>query len=379
MAVMQAAPVYAATKKTCYVANNGEDTFTCGTKAQPCRSINFAFACTMPAGIVAVGPGIYGDINGSGTVGDLPGEEPTLPSSGCMIDILWPLTLVSTDGAGSTVLDTGGDPAARAAVCIRTADASGAVFGKLNKGFTIRNSLGTGPGDVGGTGLDLEEADGVKVEGNIAIGTRSGMSIGFQIGGRNATLKNNIASDWEGGFYVISEGVVLTGNLAKGNTGMGGEGGFRLDGLSGAVVTKNSAIANGAAGFELWLYPSETFTFSKNTALGNARGLQINANTSSGPVSVAITKNNFFGNGDLTGLSAPYGPNCGLVVRNDAVANPVTVNAAGNFWGAATGPGPNPADAAGGADCSWDSGGGITLTTVPVATAKIPLYPPKMK
>ena len=184
-------------------------------------------------------------------------------------------------------------------------------------------------------------------------------------------MKSNIASDWEVGFFVgPREGLVLTGNLARRNTGVGGGGAFDLVyPLSGGVVTKNTAIANWSPGFQIW-DASVAFTFSKNTALGNDIGVEVRALGGA----VTLSKNNLFGNGDRGA-----GANCGLYIDNVSGSAPLTVNATGNFWGAATGPGANPADLAGGAGCSWDSGGGITLTTAPVATTKQPLYPPKMK
>jgi len=366
IAAMPAAPASGAAAKW-YAANNGLDTSPC-TTSMPCRSITRALTMAAPGDTIEVGPGIYGDIDGSGTLGDFPGEE---TSAGCMISITSRVTILSKDGAGSTVLDG----AAMAVVCITTAGASGTVFGKLNKGFTIRNSAGTGPHDIGGTGLSLDGADGVKVEGNIAIGTQSGMSMGFAVAGstltKGATFKSNIASDWETGFFVgPTEGLVLTGNLATRNAGgIGIMAAFELQyPLTGGVVTKNSAIANLGPGFDIWDV-SVPFTFSKNTALGNDTGVYVK-----GPGAVTLSTNNLFGNGDRGA-----GANCGLYLDNRSGSAPLTVNGSGNFWGAAAGPGANPADLAGGVGCSSDAGGGITLTTTPVAAAKFPLYPPKMK
>jgi hypothetical protein len=66
----------------------------------------------------------------------------------------------------------------------------------------------------------------------------------------------------------------------------------------------------------------------RNTAAGNLRfGIDIN-----GPTPVTLTQNNIYGN-DTTGA------NCGLANLTDAA-----IDASNNFWGAASGPGPNPAD-----------------------------------
>jgi len=360
IAAMPAAPAQAATS---YVANNGLDTSPC-TKSMPCRSITRALGMAAPGDTVEVGPGIYGDIDGSGTVGDFAGEEIPAPSY-CMIDITFPVTLVSKDGAGSTVLDAGGSGLTK--VCIRTAGASGAVFGKLNKGFTVRNGWGGG--------VDLSDAAGVKVQGNVVEG---GGYDCFDLFNTNAaTVKNNIATNcrsggMRSGFYLQdTTGTVLTGNLANAS-----DTGFLVNGNSGTVVTKNVAVGN-LVGFEIVGDETEMpVTASNNTAAGNLRwGLDLMFSGSAGPGSVTLTKNNFFGNGEQA--FGPFPPNCGLVVVNGGLTG-VTVNASGNFWGAATGPGPNPADMAGGS-CNQDLGSGITLTTTPVATTKLPLYPPKMK
>jgi hypothetical protein len=53
----------------------------------------------------------------------------------------------------------------------------------------------------------------------------------------------------------------------------------------------------------------------------------------------------------------------------------LTVNADGNYWGAASGPGGNPADAAGGS-CS---AGAVTLNLAEWATKEIKVAPPVVK
>ena len=357
MAAIQAAPAQAA---TWYAANNGLDTSPC-TKTVPCRSITRALAVASPGDTIQVGAGVYGDLDGSGTVGDAPGEE---TSAGCMISIAQRVTIVSKDGARSTVLDAGGDSAVHSVVCIQGAGTNGTVFGKLGKGFTLTGS--TLGGIIGGAGLTVSANDGVRVEGNWAT-NNAGFGFALLPAPTNTTLKSNIASDnGMSGVFGQADGLVLTGNLARNNSGSG----FEIYSSASAVITKNVAVGNLAPGFRL--YSPGTATVSKNTAVGNQIGLHVIAHGA-----VTLSSNNLFGNGD--GVLPPSGPNCGLFLQNDDAVNPLTVNASGNFWGAATGPGANPADLAGGTGCSSDAGGGMTLTTAPVATAKLPLYPPKMK
>ena len=89
-AAVQATPTQAATY---YVANNGLDSSPC-TKTMPCRSITRALTVTPAGSKIEVGPGIYGDIDHSGTVGDFPGEEQPA-SSGCPISVTSRVTIVS--------------------------------------------------------------------------------------------------------------------------------------------------------------------------------------------------------------------------------------------------------------------------------------------
>src|SRR5262249_14049499 len=69
---------------TVYVANHGIGGAACGAKTSPCRSIDHAVNTIASDGdTVIVGPGTYGDLDGSGTLGDSPGEE--TGGFGCMV------------------------------------------------------------------------------------------------------------------------------------------------------------------------------------------------------------------------------------------------------------------------------------------------------
>jgi hypothetical protein len=91
---------------TLYVANNGLDGSNCGTKTNPCRSIDEGIANAAAGDSVVVGPGRYGDLNPNGILGE-PGEEnPALvaPGWGC-VGLEKSVSVVSSDGAASTVID----------------------------------------------------------------------------------------------------------------------------------------------------------------------------------------------------------------------------------------------------------------------------------
>ncbi len=85
----------------------------------------------------------------------------------------------------------------------------------------------------------------------------------------------------------------------------------------------------------------------RNAVVGNP-GLGISAQTNT----VTISENNIFGNHSIANV---LGTNCGLVSQTG-----LSVSAPNNFWGAASGPGPDPADAV------CDVSG--TTTVDPVAT-----------
>jgi hypothetical protein len=118
--------------QTWRVENYGVDSSTCGMSAAPCRSITQAIANSSGGDIISVGPGRYGDLDGDGTLGNIPGEEVGC-GGGCLIDVRKRLTIRSTHGAGVTVLDAG-----RASlpdgVALLT---DGVVFGQQGSGFTI--------------------------------------------------------------------------------------------------------------------------------------------------------------------------------------------------------------------------------------------------
>ncbi|MBI3459572.1 hypothetical protein HY009_01370, partial [Candidatus Acetothermia bacterium] len=140
--------------------------------------------------------------------------------------------------------------------------------------------------------------------------------------GSGHVLSGNVASANGGGFSFLGKGHVLTGNLASAN----GTQGFAFIG-SGHVLTGNAALGNRGPGIAI------------NDAIVE---------------SATITKNNLFGNN-----SSNFGgfTNCGLLNRS---GDPI--NASDNFWGAASGPGSDPADNV------CNSGAGSTTTVAPPAT-----------
>ena len=124
--------------------------------------------------------------------------------------------------------------------------------------------------------------------------------------------------------------------------------GINVRGASGA--TGNIVSGNG-----IGVFVSGAARVVGNAASGNSdTGINV-----LGPFTGTATGNNIFGNGG--------GGNCGL--DNEAAAGLVATN---NYWGASTGPGPNPADAV----CNADGG---TTTASPFATrpfiVRVPIRP----
>src|SRR5438477_644844 len=132
--------VSAAYGNTLHVANNGVDSGGCGSSSSPCRSITRAIVNARVSGIagdtILVGPGVYGDLNRNGTLGDSAGEEVPSAGCGCMLSINWPVILESTDGAAATVIDASTVGAGENVLII----ANDVEFGRPDHGFLVTNA-----------------------------------------------------------------------------------------------------------------------------------------------------------------------------------------------------------------------------------------------
>jgi hypothetical protein len=299
---------------TFHVANNGVDAAGCGTSAHPCRSISKAEASASYGDTILVGPGVYGDLNHDGVLGNSPGEETGSPNCSCMIWINESGKVISTGGAEATILDA---RTLNLSANVQIA-APNIVFGAAGKGFTI-----TGTGTTvykgyyygiyisGGTGIAVagnqvlgfgaqedsygnplfavgvmvsSDASQVQIQGNQVIGWAYEGIIGAP---QTTISKNTVALNGDGG--IVTEGANATGNIVAGNyTGMSM--------FSGGTVSGNAILGN----YHYGIYASDI--------LGTAE------------------QNNIFGNG------------CGVYAQT------ADLNAENNYWGAATGPGLSPAN-----------------------------------
>jgi len=317
-----------------YVANNGTDSGTCGaTAASPCRSITQAIANASAGSQIIVGPGVYGDIDGDGVFTPDSGDE--TPSGQFMIEVSKKVTIVSRDGAASTVIrfsDAGGT--LKFAIAI---EADSVTLGKKNKGFTV---LGNGTSTCTSAILAGNLSGGVSrttIEGNITLNCNDGIldlvdtgatieynraagnAFGIVMAGGSGTMSNNAVSSNGTGIEATGGTYRVTKNAVAGSSDPSGSG-MSLD--AGDTVTKNSITGSGGAGIITTAAPA------------------------------VLTANSIFGNG----LAAGAAHNCGLNNTSGA-----TITATGNYWGAATGPGADPADAT----C------GDPVTATPAAPAEV--------
>jgi hypothetical protein len=281
------------------------------------------------------------------------GEEQAEAGGGCfcMIKVDKPLSIESRDGANATVLDANDTGVGVVAIF-----SSGAVFGKKKKGFTLTggddgSGLATG-NDTTGITIAANVATGNRfsgffvhgnghlVTGNVAERNADGFSLrggghvvsgnvarahsdhGYDVRGAGHRFSANVASaNSEHGFNVLDSGHTLNGNVASAN----GESGFEVGG-SGISFTGNSAHANHGAGFSLL---GTQLRLTGNSIVANrSNGIFIGAFAGD----VQITKSNIFGN------SLPDNGSFGVF---NAAGQ---IQATDNFWGAATGPGSDPAD-----------------------------------
>jgi hypothetical protein len=262
---------------------------------------------------IIVGPGRYGDLDRDGVFNE-PGEEAGRAANyfPAMILVDKRLTIESRDGAGATILDGFDDGFSVVAII-----ADGAVFGKPNKGFTLTN------GGSAGTGLRVA-ANGVTVAGNIAVANLGG---GFHMNGSDHDFHDNkaIANEGTGASFAglpftVGARVSVHSNLSAHN----GCNGFYFYRLIAVDFRKNLAVGNALNGLET--DDDTDMTVAQGSFVANGRFGLLLRDTAS------IERANVYGN-----LGDAAFPNCGLRhLGTGSIANV--------FFGAATGPGPDPAD-----------------------------------
>ena len=328
-------PVSAAHARTLYVATTATDSATCGP-VLPCRSISRAIANALAHDTIIVRPGLYGDLNHNGVLGE-PGEEPGSPSCACMLWVNKPVVLISSEGAAATVIDARSVDVWRNVVIT-----AGGEFGRPGRGFTVTHTR-RAPDNYG----IVIDADGLQVRGNQIVSSssfsnaESTAEVGIvAVGAGSVVIEGNQATGWRGkGIEVAGSGKTVRRNQLSLNTV-----GIKADGVN--TVTYNVATGNNVG---VQLLGATTAT--RNATSGGLIGFEV-----MGGFTGTVEENNLFGNSV-----------CGLANRLSLLLAPH------NFWGAATGPGPDPADTV----CNLNSGGGVTLTA-PVTTRAYVITAPIM-
>lgn len=299
----------AASANTLFVAQAGADGPACGAQDRPCRSISRAITNASDGDMIVVGPGFYGDIDGDGVLSATSGDE--MPGAVGLIAVAKSLAIVSSAGADSTVIYHD-SPTVPFGVDL---EAAGVRFGAVGGGFTVRGNGANCSAAIRGVGANS------TIEGNVLTGCFRGADLS---GAAVVLSQNEARGNVESGFVTRSAGAIVRGNRAISN----GFTGFVTEGDSWQM-TGNASISNSGDGATV----DGNGTFNGNAMIGNAKtGLGVNGFLVAGHVNLTITANSFYGNRALGG-------NCGIFNNTFTV-----LNAPGNFWGLATGPGADPAD-----------------------------------
>jgi hypothetical protein len=366
-----------------WVSNRGIDTPSCGnTTDNACRSISQAIENAVEGEVIAVLAGHYGDLNADGDLDD-PGEEhlqPTAPASAIYVSKR--VTVMSKGGAEQTVIDIPQlvNPSVPEQLAVYI-DAAGAVFGTPGHGFTIKGGSTTGQVQlrayapnfqvsgniiVGGVFQLIPSQGQTLISDNTAVGGEGYNVFIFRLGvqPRIVTLRDNKAIGTA--FVIDGDEVQVIHNKATGSD----KPGFLLIGAS--IVAKDNFASDNAIGFMVGTIGAEgpLMLLTGNSAIGN-RGPGILVGYEA---RVGIHGNNFYSN-DTNGASnviPPHtGTNCGVFRLTQPAQYPV-VDATGNYWGSARGPGADPADNTGfDAGCDADR----KLVFKPWATAPFPITP----
>jgi len=188
LAVALATPVRAGTP-TLHVSMMGTDTPECGDKRSPCRTISQAVQNAPDGALVVVGPGRYGDLNADGVLSADPevGEEDPVPcgSASCTVRLTKPVTVISSDGPGATVIDAGTKLLTGVLVT-----SNGAQLGREGQGFTIAGAKAEAV---------TVRAGSVRIEGNIVSGNAA-HSVLLDVGLASVVHRGGRArrAEWDG-------------------------------------------------------------------------------------------------------------------------------------------------------------------------------------
>lgn len=281
---------------TLHVANNGIDSSTCGTSTAPCRSIGQAITNASAGDTIIVGPGSYGDLSENEDYLK-PGEEPGGAACGStrgVVCIDKPLTIESSHGAQATLVS---NPLGVEIL------ASGVVFGRIDRGLTVTGGLLRLAPTTSGNSLTGNSFHRVEIDGS------------------GHTFSHNT---FEGAWLFFgqltvsgSDHIVQNNALVRAGAGVFGA---RIS------VTDNRFVFSSVD-----IQPTASDVIVEGNSFLGASGYAVSVMTGT----VRINGNNIFGNA----VADDFPLDCAF--RN---YSGTTIDATNNYWGAATGPGLDPAD-----------------------------------
>lgn len=318
-----------ATAATVFVANTGSDGPACGTASAPCRTISQGVVVAAAGDRVLVLPGVYGDVDGDGEFVS-PGDEPARYDDGCncLVNVDKPVSILSQSGAGATILRGAVDG-------LFTVDitAPGVVLGKKRNGFTIigdpqHDGYGVRAGDA---------ARGTRIEGNSFSRLETAIIIA---GSGSQVIGNRISQVLGQGIHAEGEGIRVAKNVVEQTGALGGnDSAINVVGRSGAghVVEGNLVVGNFGLGIFVdngsSMAVGEPHVIQNNLVVGNGKA-GIKVVLAANGRGATVTGNSIYNN------DGEGGTNCGLMTLSAGPA----IDATGNYWGGAGGPGPNPKD-----------------------------------
>jgi hypothetical protein len=350
-----------------YVHTYGVDGPGCGAKLTPCRSIGRALQNSVDNDVIFVGPGRYGDINDDGDFED-PGDEPIDATRGCVVCITKEVQVYAL--GGESIIDAGSTDLPLYVILIDadhvrvgTTDPVTCTRRVCTRGFTVQH------GTLGGVRV-MPDTTAVVLNHNTARANHSltaQAAPGFEIDSNSPmSVDFNVASDNDVGFVIRSTGpggaTSVLGNTATENIGAGftvaGDRtvkfrrntasrngvGFRITGFN-HLLDDNGAFDNEGSGF--LIEGGGRYFLTRNIAASNrVEGIAVITYQVRGGGGIDFWENDVYDNG---GLSPTSNPNCGMT--NHSGQQIVTRI----FWGAASGPGADPADNAG-PGCDFGAG-----------------------
>jgi hypothetical protein len=306
LAIVASLPAEALTR---HVAVNGVDSPTCGTRDEPCRTITQGVAQADPYDTVLVGPGSYRVADGEGT-----------PACQCVVWIGKPgVRVISVGGAAATLItDDGVYAGGTNGTVVRISQANPTLavedvtFGEAGRGFTVLVYASEidfpNSGILGGTWV----SDNVVLR-PARLGAASGAGIRAQHMARNRVIGRFRAGLVVSDFGTLSNNVAVVGGPLISTS--------RAFVILGAADVVGNLAMHHEIGFLVMCSAVGCPLFEGNSAIQNGTGITVLT-----VQPVVVTSNNIYGNV------------CGVG------ADPSLVDLSGNYWGAATGPGVDPAD-----------------------------------